>query len=486
MTPLSRATATPSAWHLAALSLWAVAGLGLAAAVQVGGASGDASPFLAPAVLFGGLVWAVLARNAAPLADKLRQDRSVALWAAGTLGALGSAVVLWLAMGIAKVAGFGANPSDPVAALLGALAIMALWGGWIRWLAIGLVVAPLGYMATPGTAAALGSAALGAGAVLSVLLRLGIPRLPPVPAAPVTAMRDRLGLSDRTHLSMLAMLFGLMLAAWWLFLMVPGLDIGTSALFFDSDTGFFLSKEPRMEDIRGVYEAVIYSAPVIALVMLLGSARLDTRIPAQIWGFTLAAFVIGPGLIANSLFKNTWGRARPADIEAFGGQAEFTLPFVLSDQCARNCSFVSGEGSGIAMAAIVALLLFWPFLATPRWRWVALSVVLALPGLVLRIAKGRHFLSDTVFAVLMMAVVALVLFLWFGIARHREALSWDALLHDLAAMADYLLPARHGAPSIWRDLSRLFRAVLDALLYLAQQGAKLARPERARHDGDPQ
>ena len=56
--------------------------------------------------------------------------------------------------------------------------------------------------------------------------------------------------------------------------------------------------------------------------------------------------VLGAGLVVNGILKDDFGRARPRDIEAFGGSSQFTPAFVVSHECDRNCSFSSGDGAG--------------------------------------------------------------------------------------------------------------------------------------------
>ena len=60
-------------------------------------------------------------------------------------------------------------------------------------------------------------------------------------------------------------------------------------------------------------------------------------------GIVLGIFV---SLLVNALLKDHWGRARPNETTLFGGDGAFSGPFVIAGQCARNCSFVSGEGAG--------------------------------------------------------------------------------------------------------------------------------------------
>ena len=107
------------------------------------------------------------------------------------------------------------------------------------------------------------------------------------------------------------------------------------------------------------------------------------------------SMALGPGLLANTVFKDHWGRARPAQIEAFGGSHHFTPAPLPAAQCARNCSFVSGH------AALGFSLVAFAFLLPPgrrRHRGIAAALGFgALVGLV-RIAQGGHFLSDVVYA----------------------------------------------------------------------------------------
>ena len=72
---------------------------------------------------------------------------------------------------------------------------------------------------------------------------------------------------------------------------------------------------------------------------------------------------------------------------------KFTPPLIPSDQCDRNCSFVSGES-----ASIFALFFAAGLMGGARWR-VLLGTGLALgtgAGL-LRMAQGGHYLSDVIF-----------------------------------------------------------------------------------------
>jgi lipid A 4'-phosphatase len=113
------------------------------------------------------------------------------------------------------------------------------------------------------------------------------------------------------------------------------------------------------------------------------------------------------------LTKPLWGRARPSQVAEFGGSLPFSPPNELVDFCTRNCAFVSGEVSGATVTAL-ALLLIRVHLRgrlhkTASILLLAVAVCLPLAVALQRVAAGRHFMSDTVFAVLFTLLLALAL-----------------------------------------------------------------------------
>lgn len=129
---------------------------------------------------------------------------------------------------------------------------------------------------------------------------------------------------------------------------------------------------------------------------------------ARCW-FMIAVLFVGPGVVANLIFKDNLGRARPRDVIEFGGSKAFTPPLVPSRECPRNCSFVSGEASSIYAAFFALALLL------PQYRMALLAGGIAagtLAGAV-RIIQGAHFLSDVVFAGVFMAITVSLLHIAF-------------------------------------------------------------------------
>ena len=76
------------------------------------------------------------------------------------------------------------------------------------------------------------------------------------------------------------------------------------------------------------------------LVVTFGKRWKVWRLPLA---FVVVAGIMGPGVVVNAVFKEHWQRARPYQVEHFGGAQQFTRAAVITDQCNNNCSFVSGH-----------------------------------------------------------------------------------------------------------------------------------------------
>jgi lipid A 4'-phosphatase len=193
------------------------------------------------------------------------------------------------------------------------------------------------------------------------------------------------------------------------FSLFPGLDLWFSGLFWSTEGRFFLRDWPPFHWAYALLPAMTWMI-VLALSVLLAFVVLAER-PVGVLDrtrllFLLLSFALGPGLLANTVLKDHWGRARPSQVTEFGGEHSFTPPLLPADQCARNCSFVSGHG------AMAFSLIGFAFLPAARQRRRQLAVAaLAFGGFVglARIAQGGHFLSDTIFAGLLVTAVAWLL-----------------------------------------------------------------------------
>lgn len=204
--------------------------------------------------------------------------------------------------------------------------------------------------------------------------------------------------------------FGLVVLALvsLIFRYAPNLDLAVSRLFYESTTGFSEGRSTFLEALRQAGHIVEWAfalAIVAPLPLKVLFPQSPLLLPPRATLFVLATFALAPGLIVNGILKEYWGRARPRALLEFGGDATFTPVWWISDQCERNCSFVSGEAA--SAFCLVALV----FLVRQEWRPAMAVATLAFAAAVsfTRIAVGAHFLSDVLIAWLMTLCVMLAL-----------------------------------------------------------------------------
>lgn len=222
-----------------------------------------------------------------------------------------------------------------------------------------------------------------------------------------------LSLTDHRRLSLIWACCFIVAAA--VFSLWPAIDLAVSSLFFSAGQGFALADVWLLEVLRDIVwnlSLIVVAVAVIGVAVAL-AGRPFPWLGLRQGLFVVALYLVGPALVVDGLLKRFWGRARPANIVEFGGTSQFTPPLWPADQCDGNCSFVSGEGAA-ATALAIAFAVLAPAVrrAAPRWAYrIYLGAAILIPstGIGLRVMLGRHFLSDTIFAVLIVTGIALVL-----------------------------------------------------------------------------
>ena len=190
-----------------------------------------------------------------------------------------------------------------------------------------------------------------------------------------------------------ALCLGLILGV--LFWRWPALDLWPASQFYLAPREFWWTDLPISLWQKRIVRIIGAGAALVFLIGLL-RARAGRRwrgLPRRGWGYLLLALLIGPGLIVNLGMKEHWGRARPSYVEAFGGPQRYTPPLAPAQECDRNCGFVSGD------AALGFFLMAGAFV-DPRRRRAWLLAGIAAGSIVgfWRMAAGGHFLSDVLFA----------------------------------------------------------------------------------------
>jgi lipid A 4'-phosphatase len=192
------------------------------------------------------------------------------------------------------------------------------------------------------------------------------------------------------------------------FVAYPAADLAVAAYFHTGGNGFMLRDSELHVFVDDWLRPRLKELVIIALALScisLASGGWILKWPPRAIAFVALSFAIGPGLVVNGLLKTFIGRARPKHIEALGGDKLFSAAFAPAEQCASNCSFVSGDVAFIAAGLSLALLLNGPK------RLVAIVACLVLTALTgfYRMAVGAHFLSDVILAAVICFMVTLAL-----------------------------------------------------------------------------
>jgi lipid A 4'-phosphatase len=176
----------------------------------------------------------------------------------------------------------------------------------------------------------------------------------------------------------------------------PQLDLALMAPFYDPASGWTVRGRGwvLVRNTISLIIALIAAPAGIAVLSKIIWPRRTPLMPSRAALLMLLTLALGPGLLANVILKDKWGRPRPIEVTEFGGPLKFMPWWDPRGACPRNCSFVAGEPSGAFWTLAPAAL------TPPHWRPLAYGAALAFGTAVglLRAAAGGHFISDVVFA----------------------------------------------------------------------------------------
>lgn len=219
-------------------------------------------------------------------------------------------------------------------------------------------------------------------------------------------------------------LFFSALAFALLFLAFPRLDLIANGAFHSPEQGFLLTGNVLFDTLRA-YLGVLVIAMLALPLLVWGLSRRGRGEAAEKWRgrrpaalFLALAMLLGPGLMVNLVFKDQWGRARPSQVEEFGGTAHFTPAWVISDQCRKNCSFVCGDASvGFVLLAVA-------FVSRRPRLWLSIGIAAGAVLGLMRMGQGGHFLSDVIFSFYVVYFTVWALYRYMT-RRGRSMLSLD-------------------------------------------------------------
>jgi len=211
----------------------------------------------------------------------------------------------------------------------------------------------------------------------------------------ITNERTNLLFNNKFYLSLVVFLF---LA---IFLSIgSSVDIYLSSLFYLGNNQFLLQSPYYItifirKIILPSIIIYIYILPIFSFFSPLKKFYLKYEFKFRDVFFLWLIGIFNLGIVVNLFFKNIWGRARPGDILQLGGKENFTPWFQISDSCATNCSFFSGDASvGFSLIALYFL--------TKRNMYFWLSLFFGFGIGLVRVMEGGHFLSDVVMAAMVL------------------------------------------------------------------------------------
>lgn len=189
------------------------------------------------------------------------------------------------------------------------------------------------------------------------------------------------------------------LAAGTLLFWLTDLDLRITARFYDSGGNRwpYAGDEPWATLYKlGVVPAIATAVLAFSGLMLsVGRPKLAPY--RKVFAYLLLALVLGPGLFANTIFKDNWGRPRPREVETFGGEDRFE-PLLTIDPASDGKSFVCGHATmGFYFYALGLVLIAAGRKKTGALVILGATVFGALIGAA-RVVQGGHFASDVLWA----------------------------------------------------------------------------------------
>lgn len=202
-----------------------------------------------------------------------------------------------------------------------------------------------------------------------------------------------------------------------LFAVFPSIDLAVSAMIYHEPTGQFpLEHNPAAAMVSFLFNAIsVLFVLVVAGLVAWAWWKRKPYFPTakRVGAYFIVLFALGPVLLVSLGLKEQWGRARPVDVQQFGGAAQFTPYYMPSDQCQSDCSFPSGHTSRGFYFISLYFVAAGIGLSGRRQRAIlAGTVAYGSFAALTRLLEGNHFLSDVTASAILITYLAWVLYRW--------------------------------------------------------------------------
>lgn len=176
-----------------------------------------------------------------------------------------------------------------------------------------------------------------------------------------------------------------------------GWDLKVASLFYSPQEGWLYAKLQPWHFLYKHGPAIALAAGVAAagtgIAGLLKPKLAHLKKPAI---FLVLLLALGPGLLANTILKDHWGRPRPRQVQEFGGKLVFHQVWERGTP-GKGRSFPSGHASG-AFFFIAPYFLLRRSSRRRAFAFLGFGCGFGLLMGVARIIQGGHFLSDILWA----------------------------------------------------------------------------------------
>jgi membrane-associated PAP2 superfamily phosphatase len=203
---------------------------------------------------------------------------------------------------------------------------------------------------------------------------------------------------------------------------VTDADLFFSGLFYSPERGWMLG---QTQPWRFLYQYGMVPAFLLAVaglvVLVVGFFAAKPALFRRHAAYFVLLLILGPGLLVNAVFKDHWGRPRPANIVDFGGTESFR-PCWLPGEMGKGKSFPSGHAS-------VGFYLVAPYFILRKEKKALAFFFLGLGifyGSLMgmgRIIQGGHFLSDVLWSGGILYLTALILSQLLGLTKEKTCSS---------------------------------------------------------------
>ncbi len=189
-------------------------------------------------------------------------------------------------------------------------------------------------------------------------------------------------------------------------------DLIIAAQFWDPTTKtWFLGNQEPWAFFYEYLDWPAVAMAIVALILFLGSFKVS-KLRSLRWDLLFIALVIaiGDGVIVNLILKTFWGRPRPREIIQFGGTLQY-VPLWSFGTGGENSSFTCGH----CAAAWSFIVLGFLFLHRNRVKATLVFIAVFVYGTLMsvtRIVQGGHFLSDAIWSLFILYIVAFVFYYW--------------------------------------------------------------------------